>query len=74
MAQLVKCLLCKHEDLSLISNTHIKSWVVAEFIILLLERWRQKDPWSLLTRQPSLKGTLGPNERPCLKENKTNKK
>lgn len=50
MAQLVKRLSSKHEDLSLDAQHLRKShawWSTSA--IVALGRWRQEDPWSLLT-------------------------
>lgn len=54
MSQVVKCLPCSREDLSLILNTHIKQQQIWHGrIVLWLGRWSQEDPWSLLERQVS---------------------
>lgn len=48
MAQLLKCLLHTHEDLSLIPRSHINmSGMVAHAYPVILGSWRQDDPWGL---------------------------
>lgn len=53
MTWLVKS--CKHEDLSLMPRTHIKSWWHV-LIIPALGNWSHQDLWDSLTGQPSLLG------------------
>lgn len=47
MAQLVKCLLCKQDDLSLIPRNHMKKTgnVASTLVIPALWEWRQKHLW-----------------------------
>lgn len=49
MAQLLKCLLHTHEDLSLIPRSHVNMpGMVAHAYPVILGSWRQDDPWGLL--------------------------
>lgn len=49
-------------------STHNKNLgVVGQVYNPSLGRQRQADPWGSLAKQPSLKGELKTNERPCLK-------
>lgn len=53
MAQLMKCLLYKQENLSLNPRTHVKSQACRCVLVILgLER-RQADPWGSLASQVS---------------------
>lgn len=45
MVQSVRCLVCKHKDLSLTHRHHLKSWAWwRSFVIPALRRWRQAMP------------------------------
>lgn len=52
MAQLIKCLACKHEDLSSVPRTHAGKR-------LSLVASAQLDCWGSLASQPSLRSTCG---------------
>lgn len=56
MAQLLKCFLCKHEDVSSTPRTHVKETKVLWCVLVIPALGRQTwaDHWSLLTSQPSL--------------------
>lgn len=53
MVQLVKHLLCKHEDLSSIPAPTKKPGTTKPFIIPALGKHRQKDLWGFLASQGS---------------------
>lgn len=66
MAQLVKSLPCKGEDLSFILRTH----VTCPMCVLMSpaqESCRNADRWGSLASQSSLLDEFQVNERPCLK-------
>lgn len=69
IAHLVKYLVCKHEDLSLISRTHIEMpcMVTCAYNAIIGEA-ETGDPWGLLAIQSSLIGELEAKKRPCLKK------
>lgn len=57
MTESVKCLLYKHEDLSLVSRIHVKSWAWQHApVILVMGSQRQEDPRGLLVSKPCNKG------------------
>lgn len=65
MAHSVKCLSCKHEDLSLIPKTEVKKVQVWYCVLVNLElgKRRAADPWGSMASQSSLLA----NETRCLK-------
>lgn len=65
MAQSVKGLLCRHEDLNSIPRTYIKKLVWWRVLIIpALGRRRQASPGA--SSQPSLLSEFQGTERPCL--------
>lgn len=56
VAQTIMCYLHKHENLSSILRTDVKSqtWCQKKFVMSALVRWRQDDLWGLLESQPSI--------------------
>lgn len=61
-----------HEDLSLISNTHIRKLGLLAHACGPSTRKRQTGPWGLLAREPNLiREAQGPNKRDCVSKKKT---
>lgn len=73
ITQLVKCLLCKLENMNLIPRIHIKNWVSwNKPLIPALKKQRQAVPWGSLASQPIILGKLQASERfGLLVKNKT---
>ena len=68
IAQLIKCLLYKLENLSRIPKTHLTMPDAVVCPISPLGRGRQADSWGSLGNQTNPIGRLQINERPCLKK------
>jgi hypothetical protein len=74
MARLGKCLLCKHEDSSLIPRTYVKKLdVVAQACNLSAGRLRQADLWGSRDTQSTLLGKFQATKGPPLSQNKQTK-
>lgn len=73
MAQFVKRLPHKWENLSLIPRNHLKK---LDLVVCAgnpaLRKWRQVGVWASLASQPRQISNLQANERPCLKKKKKN--
>lgn len=68
--EIVQYSLCKHEDLNLVP-THVKKLGMVTncvFIIPVLRRQRQLDPWGSLSSRFHQRSDLGASERPCLSQ------
>lgn len=68
MAQVVKCLLYKHKDLSLIPRSDVKKPGMVVCTLNRGEVEKMMDPWDLLVSQLSLFCESETNERPLFKK------